>query len=203
MTSENIDDIAKPESAIDPRGGEAQSAPEAEQNPVERLLAERDEEIAALKDRVLRTVAETENVRRRLEREKSDAAQYGATAFARDMLSIADNLTRAVSALPQDGQATSDALKPVLTGIEMTMKELSNVFQRHGIARIESMGQRLDPNRHQAMMEIENGEVEPGTIVQELQAGYLIKDRLLRPALVGVAKAPAGQPVGSAIDADA
>ncbi len=202
MIPENNDDIAKPDDTID-TNEQGQPASDAGQEPAERLLAERDEEIAALKDRLLRTVAETENVRRRLEREKNDAAQYGATSFARDMLSVADNLSRAITALPHDNPAASEALKPVLTGIEMTMRELTSVFQRHGIERIEAMGQRLDPNRHQAMMEVENGEVEPGIIVQELQAGYLIKDRLLRPALVGVARSPAGQPVGNAVDADA
>ena len=205
MNSENTDNIAKPDDIIDTSGGDAAPAPGAEQveDPTQRLLAGRDEEIAGLKDRLLRTVAETENVRRRLEREKSDAAQYGATNFARDMLSVADNLARATNAISHDSQPLNEALKPVLSGIEMTMKELTNVFQRHGIVRIDAMGQRLDPNRHQAMMEIENGEVEPGTIVQELQAGYMINDRLLRPALVGVARAPAGQSVGSAVDADA
>lgn len=164
------------------------SAPEGE--GVEALLAERDEEIAALKDRLLRAAAETENVRRRLEREKADAAVYAATGFARDMLSIADNLTRAIAAIPESARA-DEAVKSVITGVEMTAKELDSVFQRHGIARIEAIGQKLDPHRHQAMMEIESTETEPGMIVQELQAGYVMKDRLLRPALVGVAKATA------------
>lgn len=165
------------------------SAPAAAEG-TEALLAERDEEIAGLKDRLLRAAAETENVRRRLEREKADALAYGATGFARDILSTADNLTRALAAIPEAARE-DEVVKSVVTGVEMTAKELDSVFQRHGISRIDAIGQKLDPHRHQAMMEIENGDVEPGTILQELQAGYVMKDRLLRPALVGVAKAKA------------
>lgn len=156
---------------------------------LDAALAERDAEIAELKDRLLRGAAETENVRRRLEREKTDAASYAAAGFARDILSIADNLTRAIAAIPETVRANDD-VKSVVAGVEMTAKELDSVFSRHGITRIEALGQKLDPHRHQAMMEIES-EAEPGTIVQELQAGYVLKDRLLRPALVGVAKAKA------------
>jgi molecular chaperone GrpE len=165
----------------------AARAPEGES--AEALLAEREAEIADLKDRLLRAAAETENVRRRLEREKADASAYAATGFARDMLSIADNLNRAIAAIPESARE-NDMVKSVITGVEMTAKELESVFQRHGISRVESVGQKLDPHRHQAMMEIEH-DSEPGTIVQELQAGYVMKDRLLRPALVGVAKAKA------------
>lgn len=171
------EDIAE---ATAPAGGEEGS---------DALLAERDEEIATLKDKLLRAAAETENVRRRLEREKVDAASYAATGFARDILSVADNLARALAAIPEAARE-NEVVKSVVTGVEMTAKELESVFQRHGVARIEAIGQKLDPHRHQAMMEIEHAS-EPGTIVQELQAGYVMKDRLLRPALVGVAKAKA------------
>ena len=167
----------------------AEASGPAQAEGADALLAERDAEIAELKDRLLRASAETENVRRRLEREKADASTYAATGFARDILSIADNLTRAIAAIPEAAR-DNDVVKSVVTGVEMTAKELESVFQRHGIARIESIGQKLDPHRHQAMMEIEH-DGEPGTIVQELQAGYVMKDRLLRPALVGVAKAKA------------
>lgn len=155
----------------------------AEPSP-EALLAEKDAEISDLKDRALRAAAEVENVRRRLEREKTDASAYAVTGFARDLLAVADNLRRALDATDKQEAAN----KGLLTGIEMTEKELLKAFERHGIARIESVGQRLDPNRHQAMLEVENGEVEPGTIVAELQSGYMIKDRLLRPAMVTVAR---------------
>jgi molecular chaperone GrpE len=131
--------------------------------------------------------AETQNVRRRLEREKADATAYATTNFARDMLSVADNLARALAAIPADLRE-DERLKPLVTGIDMTGRELDSVFGRHGITKIEAMGAKLDPNRHQAMIEIEN-DAEPGTIVHEMQGGYMIRDRLLRPALVGVAKA--------------
>ena len=152
-------------------------------------LAAANAEIVELRDRLLRAAAETENVRRRLEREKQDATQYAATAFARDLLGVADNMRRALAAMPAD---TDEALRPLLTGIEMTEKELLAVFQRHGIAKVDAIGGRLDPNRHQAMIELEH-DAEPGTVVQELQAGYVLKDRLLRPALVVVAK-PKAEP---------
>jgi molecular chaperone GrpE len=155
-------------------------------NFAEELLA-RDTEIAELKDRLLRAVAETENVRRRLERERSDAVQYAMTGFARDILAVADNLERAVAAWPAEATGL-DGLK---TGIEATRRELHSVFQRHGVAKVETEGKPLDPNFHQAMLEVESDAHEPGAIVQELQAGYRIKDRLLRPALVSVAKAKA------------
>lgn len=146
-------------------------------------------EIEDLRNKVLYAQAETQNVRRRLEKEKTDASAYASTAFARDMLSVADNLSRALSSIPAD-LAGDEKLKPVLTGIEMTARELENVFQRHGITRIAAMGEALDPNKHQAMLELERADAAPGTIVEEMQSGYMIRDRLLRPALVGVAKAP-------------
>jgi len=147
-------------------------------------------EIEDLRNKALYAQAETQNVRRRLEKEKSDAMAYAGTAFARDILSVADNLGRALSSIPADVRE-DEKLKPVVTGIEMTARELENVFQRNGITRIAAMGEQLDPNRHQAMLELERADAAPGTIVEEMQAGYMIKDRLLRPALVAVAKAPA------------
>ena len=146
-------------------------------------LAARDAEVADLKDRLLRAAAEMENTRRRLDREKADAVAYASTGFARDMLAVADNLRRAVAALPTEG------FDGVRTGIEATERELIAVFGRHGITRIDSAGLPLDPNRHQAMLEVDSDAHDAGTIVAELQAGYTIRDRLLRPALVSVAKA--------------
>jgi len=165
-------------------------SPENEDMLPEELPAEddRDAQIAELKDRLLRAAAETENVRRRLEREKQDATAYAVTGFARDLLGVVDNLRRALDAIPADARE-QEAVKTVVTGVEMTERELTNALQRHGVTRIEAQGQKLDPNRHQAMVEVEHDEAEPGTIVQELQAGYMLKDRLLRPALVSVAKA--------------
>ncbi|MFZ4688358.1 MAG: nucleotide exchange factor GrpE [Polymorphobacter sp.] len=170
----NVNDAPVPE--------QDDTAPVVEINYAEELLA-RDKDIADLKDRLLRLAAETENTRRRLERDKADTAAYAMTGFARDLLAVADNMKRAVAALPAEG------FDGVRAGIEATERELTAIFGRHGISRVQTEGQKLDPNRHQAMIEVEHDSIEPGGIVSELQAGYLIKDRLLRPALVSVAKA--------------
>ncbi len=165
------------------RAETAQAAPE---------LAEHDALRAELDDarkQVLYTQAEMQNLRRRTEREMADARAYATTGFARDLLSVADNLARALAAIP-DTLRADGKMKPLVTGIEMTGKELETVFQRNGIVRIESVGQPLDPNRHQAIMEMDAAAGQaPGTIVHEMQSGWMIKDRLLRPAMVGVARA--------------
>ncbi|HEY0627182.1 MAG TPA: nucleotide exchange factor GrpE [Allosphingosinicella sp.] len=150
-------------------------------------VAELEDELAKTRQEVLYAQAETQNVRRRLEQEKQNASAYAATAFARDMLSVKDNLERALAAIPEELRE-DERMKGLVAGIEATGRELENVFQRNGITRVEAMGQPLDPNKHQAMIEVPNDEAEPGTVVQEMQAGYMIKDRLLRPALVGVAR---------------
>lgn len=148
-----------------------------------------EQELETARQDVLYAHAETQNVRRRMEKELADARAYAATAFARDILSVADNLSRALQAIPVDLRE-DEKFKGLVAGLEATGRELENVFTRHGIAKIEALGQPLDPNLHQAMMEVPHDEAEPGTIVQEMQAGYRIKERLLRPALVGVAKTP-------------
>lgn len=150
-------------------------------------LAELERELEEVRQHVLYAQAETQNVRRRLEQEKANASAYATTGFARDMLSVKDNLDRALAAIGDDLRG-DERMKGLLAGIEATGRELDAVFQRNGISRIEALGQSLDPNRHQAMIEVPSDEAEPGTIVQEMQSGYMIKDRLLRPALVGVAK---------------
>jgi molecular chaperone GrpE len=150
-------------------------------------LGELEKELEEVRQHVLYAQAETHNVRRRLEQEKVSAAQYAATGFARDMLSVKDNLERALAAIPEDLRG-DERMKGLVAGIEATGRELDSAFQRHGIVRVEAIGQKLDPHFHQAMLEIPSDEAEPGTIVQEMQPGYTIKDRLLRPALVGVAK---------------
>lgn len=158
-------------------------AAEAENVNAEDAL---QEQIATLQQDVLYAKAETQNVRRRAEKEVADAHAYAATKFARDILSVADNLGRALGAL-SDEQRADEAFKPFVTGLEATERELMSVFERHGITRIASIDLPLDPNQHQAMVEIPSDK-EPGTIVQEMMAGYMMKDRLLRPAMVGVAK---------------
>lgn len=167
---------------------EAEAGSEEGQAPEQDRLSELVRELEEVRQHVLYAQAETQNVRRRLEAEKQTASTYAATGFARDMLSVKDNLERALAAVGEDLRE-DERLKGLLTGIEATARELDGVFSRHGISRIEAVGQPLDPNRHQAMVEIPS-DAEPGTIVQEMQAGYMIKDRLLRPALVGVARAP-------------
>jgi molecular chaperone GrpE len=152
-------------------------------------FAELAKELEEVRQHVLYAQAETQNVRRRLEQEKQTAAAYAATGFARDMLSVKDNLDRALAAVP-DEVRQDERLKGLIIGIEATGRELDSVFQRNGITRVDALGQPLDPHRHQAMVEIPSDEAEPGTIVQEMQTGYMYKDRLLRPALVGVAKKP-------------
>lgn len=158
-------------------------------NAAEAKIAELEEALVAAKQDVLYAQAETQNVRRRMEKEAQDAKAYAATGFARDVLSVSDNLTRALDAIPAE-MRESEAMKPLVTGLEATGRELESVFAKNGITRIAAMGMPLDPNQHQAMVEIPSADAEPGTIVAEMQAGYMIKDRLLRPALVGVAKKP-------------
>lgn len=164
---------------------ETAEAPSPEvDDPLGALLGELEE----ARQQILYAQAETQNVRRRLEKDAQDARAYAATGFARDILSVADNLARALEAIPAS-MRDDEASKGLVAGLEATQRELIGVFERNGISRIEALGQPLDPNRHQAMIELPSDEAEPGTIIQEMQAGYMIKDRLLRPALVGVAKA--------------
>ncbi len=153
----------------------------------ERITA-LEEQLAAAKQETLYALADTQNVRRRMEKELGDTRAYAATGFARDALSVADNLSRALDAIPADLRE-DDRMKSLIVGLEATGKELESVFRKNGIEKFVSLGEALDPNKHQAMVEIPSTDAAPGTIVQEMQSGYMIKDRLLRPALVGVAKA--------------
>jgi len=157
--------------------------------PAADELAALREELAAARQEALYARAETQNVRRRMEKDAADARAYAATAFARDILSVSDNLARALDAIPADLRE-DEKLKGLVAGLEATRRELDKVFGQHGITRIEAAGLPLDPNRHQAMLEIPTNDAEPGTVVQEMQAGYMIRDRLLRPAMVGVARKP-------------
>jgi molecular chaperone GrpE len=148
-----------------------------------------DRELAETKDRLLRTLADMDNMRKRTEREVADARIYGISNFARDILGVADNMHRAMAALDEELRAKADEpTKVLLEGVELTERELMNVLEKHGVKRIEPLGQKFDPNRHQAMYEIEDASVPAGSVIQVMQAGYLIGDRMLRPALVAVAK---------------
>ena len=152
-------------------------------------LAMLKNDLEAARQDILYAKAETQNVRRRLEKDVADARTYAATGFARDILSVSDNLGRALESIPAELRE-DDKLKSLVAGIEATARELDKVFGLHGISRIAATGLPLDPNQHQAMLEIPSADAEPGTVLQELQAGYMIKDRLLRPAMVAVAKKP-------------
>jgi molecular chaperone GrpE len=185
-------DSAKLEAAADELLAKAEAdtllPPDAEAREAE--LAALREEVAASKDRLLRFAAEAENTRKRLEREKAEGVLYAASNFARDLLSVADSLSRALSAVPpEERDIIDDVMKKFLDGIELTERELLSVFQRHNIRKLETLGQKFDPNFHQAMFEVPTSEKPPGTVMQEVQAGYAVGDRCLRPALVGVARA--------------
>ncbi len=181
--SENKDEAVEKELDGVPehlRADEADSANEQ----LNKLAAE----LETARQDILYAQAEVQNVRRRMEKEAADARAYAATGFARDMLSVSDNLTRALEAIPAELR-DDEKFKGLVAGLEATGRELDSVFAKHGITRIAAMGLPLDPNQHQAMVEIPTADAEPGTVVAEMQAGYMIKDRLLRAAMVGVAKA--------------
>jgi molecular chaperone GrpE len=162
---------------------------EAEVDARDLEIAMLKDEVAALKDRLLRTAADMDNLRKRAEREKAEATLYAATNFARDLLSVSDNMQRAVSAMSQDDKDGADpVIRNLIAGVEMTEKELLNVFQRYGIRRVETVGHKFDPNLHQALFEVPTNDHPPGTVVQEMQSGFAIGDRCLRPAMVGVAR---------------
>lgn len=167
-------------------GDEIEAVEELEIDPLEALTIE----AADLKDKLLRTIAEMENLRRRTKRETVDAAKYGVTKFARDMLSVSDNLRRALDAMPEDEKASAnDVVKAVLEGVEMTEKSLISAFERHGITAIQpEIGTKFDANQHEAMFEVPGTGQPGGAIIQIVETGYMIGERLLRAAKVGIAK---------------
>jgi molecular chaperone GrpE len=185
-TSGRPDDITS--MASEPLPGADSAASEAER--VAALVEQLAREAADNKDKLLRSLAEMENMRRRTDRQVADAREYGITAFARDVLAVADNMNRALSAIDPQLRATADAgLKSLLEGVELTERELLKVLEKHGVKKFEPNGEKFDPNLHQAMYEVPDSSLPNGTVAQVVQAGYMIGDRVLRPALVGVAKA--------------
>ena len=167
---------------------EAASGIEPEQTELD-TEAKLRQEIAELKDRFLRTLADMENLRKRTEREVTDARLYGIASFARDVLGVADNMQRALDATGEDWKKQADESgRALFEGVELTERDLLKVLEKHGVRRIEAMGQKFDPNLHQAMYEVPDASVPAGTVVQVLQSGFTIGDRILRPVLVGVAK---------------
>lgn len=177
----------RPEAAnndAEPKSAE-QAAPEAAADP----LALAQQEAAGFKDKLLRSLADMENLRRRTEREVADARNYGITSFARDILGVADNFRRALDAVGADLRAVADAnVKALLEGVELTERELLKALEKNGIRKIEPQGEKFDPNLHQAMYEVPDASVPAGSVVQVVQPGYLIGERVLRPAMVGVSK---------------
>ena len=181
-TSENEDDLKSSDTLDEKSENENQDNDEIK----EKTLEEKNLE---LEDKLARTFAEMENQRRRFEKEKEEAFEYGGFAFAKEALNLIDNLERSKQILQNDDSLkSSDALKKTLEHFDIIYKDLISIFSKNSIKPIESLNKKLDPNFHQAMMEIENDDKEPGTIVQEIQKGFTIKDRLLRPSLVGVSK---------------
>ena len=163
---------------------------EADSNEEENIENEEEklqEEIRNLKEDKIRVLAEMENLRKRFDREKIDSIKYGSVSFARDILSPGDNLERALSAINQE-EDHSQSIRNLIEGLKMVQKELSSALEKNGISKINSINEKFDPNLHQAMMEVERDDIEEGIVVQEIQTGYMMHDRLLRPAMVGVSK---------------
>ncbi|CAN7142938.1 nucleotide exchange factor GrpE [Rhizobium sp. LjRoot258] len=186
-TTKNGPDAAAAEAAADAAANVENEAAEAsaKPDPLELLKSENTE----LRDRYLRLAAEMDNLRRRTEREVKDARTYSAAGFARDMLAVSDNLRRAIDAIPEEARAAADpGLTTLIEGVEMTERSMLSALERHGVRKLEPVGQKFDPNFHQAMFEVPNPDVPNNTVVQVVQAGYTIGERVLRPAMVGVAK---------------
>ncbi len=188
----------------------AESAP-AEAAPTESVAAEVDRsawlevEVASLKDQLLRALAETENLRRRSQREREDVVKYAAAPLIKDLVGVVDNLRRAMNSVSSEALEADEHLKTLMTGLEMTEKELNAVFEKHHIVKIEPLGERLDPHYHEAMYEIPDPEAASGTVLHVLQPGYRLHGRLLRPAQVGVAAggpAPAREAEAAAENAE-
>jgi molecular chaperone GrpE len=188
--SDEKDTTQVPEPAND--SGPVDDGTDIPAGPDQELAAAR-QEAAQLKDQLLRALAEAENVRRRAQREREDAAKYAIANFARDVLQVSDNLHRALEAIPAAALAEDEALRNLHEGVTATERQLDAALERQQVTRIWPMGEKFDANLHQAMFEVPTFDHAPGTVVQMMQAGYLIHDRLLRPALVGVAKQPAGE----------
>nr|WP_321455156.1 nucleotide exchange factor GrpE [uncultured Cohaesibacter sp.] len=189
------DETNNSEAVVDPLAeapAEEVSQEEPYLNPLEAAelrIAELEKEAGEMKDHLLRTVAEMENLRRRTEKEISDAKQYSVASFARDMLAVADNLRRGLEAIPDEEKAAADGtLKALLEGTEMTEREMLKTLEKHGVRKLDPEGEKFDPNFHQAMFKVPNPHVPNNSVIQVVQAGYVIGTRVLRPAMVGVAE---------------
>ena len=180
--------------------GEMAAAAAPELVPAEQVTAAL-EAAAEFKDKLLRTLAEMENLRKRTEREVADARVYGVTGFARDVLAVADNMHRALGTIEAELREHADAkMQALIEGVELTERELMKVLEKYGVTKFSPAGEKFDPNVHQAMYEVENSELPAGHVAQVIQAGYMLGDRVLRPALVAVVKAAPKSPPASAND---
>jgi len=180
-------DLDNPTSEKEEQVSESPKEKEEEVISPEDLIEKLNEEITGLKDQRLRAIAELENFRKRAEKDQSDALKYGISNFAKEIINIRDNIERAQSSISEEAK-NNEAIKSVIEGIDLIAQSVVSTFEKIGIKKIESLNQKFDHNLHQAMMEIEDDDLEPGTIVQELIPGYTLHDRLLRPAMVGVSK---------------
>lgn len=185
-----VNESDNPETGIDENIEEqANEAPTETGLDKDQIIAALESEVGDMKDRVLRAVAEMENLRKRTQREVSEARSYAIADFARDMLTATDNLERALMAVPQEVRDAADpSMKSLIEGIEMTEREMQRLMQKNGVKPILAEGEKFDPHKHQAMFEVPNDQVPSGTVVQVMQAGFEIGDRVLRPAMVGVSK---------------
>lgn len=212
MTPNETDQIppaTEADGAAQPAANDAGPAPEAAAPPEAQpeasavaqpeALAVAEAEKADLRDKLLRALADVENIRRRTDREIADARTYAVTGFARDMLTVADNIRRALESVPEEVRAADSPARALVEGIELTERDLLKTLERHGVRPVEPDNQKFDPNLHQAMFEVPNPEVPNGTVVQVVQPGYTIAGRVLRPALVGVSK---GGPKPAAAEGD-
>lgn len=206
-TQDNPDHNAGAPAQAGGEGAPAAAAPQGEQAPVghpDDIIAALRAEAADLKDKLLRAHAEVDNIRKRSEREREDTAKYAVTRFARDIVNVGDNFQRAIDAVPAGAAEQDPALKSFLEGVTMTERELHNVLERYGIKRVQPLNEPFNPHLHQAVMELQRADVPVGTVVQVFQAGFTIEDRVLRPAMVAVAKGGAkpaqatGGPAGPA-----
>ena len=179
-------DLENPTLEKEEQVSESPKEKEEEVSP-EDLIEKLNEEISGLKDQRLRAIAELENFRKRAEKDQSDALKYGISNFAKEIINIRDNIERAQSSISEEAK-NNEAIKSVIEGIDLIAQSVVSTFEKIGIKKIESLNEKFDHNLHQAMMEIEDDDLEPGTIVQELIPGYTLHDRLLRPAMVGVSK---------------
>ncbi|AHK43182.1 MULTISPECIES: nucleotide exchange factor GrpE [Ensifer] len=195
-TNKHGHEAAATDEAVNDTPEVVEAAPVAEPDPLELARAENND----LRDKYLRLAAEMDNLRRRTERDVKDAKSYSVAGFARDMLAVSDNLRRALDAIPAEAKEAGEAgLTALIEGVEMTERAMLSALERHGVKKLEPEGQKFDPNFHQAMFEIPNADVPNNTVLQVVQAGYTIGDRVLRPAMVGVSK---GGPKAAATEGD-